>query len=71
MKLFSTDTIKDNKTYIELKDDAEKAKYFGSYINKILDVDNLIILAGSGTSLTFNVTGSAVIAPSMWDLWNS
>lgn len=71
MKLFSIDTIKDNATDIEFKyDDTEKAKYFGSYINKILDVDNLIILAGSGTSLTFNVTGSSVIAPSMRDLWN-
>lgn len=70
MKIYSKDTIKNGKTYIELTDDNEKAQYFGSYINKILDVENLIILAGSGTSLTFNNTEETKIAPSMQDLWD-
>ena len=38
-------------------------------INKLLDVDHLIILAGSGTSLTFNKNPQNIIAPGMWDLW--
>lgn len=46
-------------------------KYFNSYINRLMDVDNLIVLAGSGTSLTFNVKDKPKIAPSMWDLWFS
>ncbi|MGY0160699.1 SIR2 family protein [Edwardsiella tarda] len=54
---------------LEIND--ETIKYFNSYINRLMDVDNLIVLAGSGTSLTFNVKDKPKIAPSMWDLWLS
>lgn len=47
--------IKDNEDYQALL----------SSINSLLDFDNLIVLAGSGTSLTFTD-----IAPSMGQLWN-
>ena len=41
------------------------------FINKILDIDNLIVLAGSGTSLTFNKPSvEPPVAPSMWHLWD-
>ena len=52
--------------------DDELATFF-RFINKVLDTDNLVILAGSGTSLTFNKPSQqnkAPIAPSMWHLWN-
>ncbi|HEH9622173.1 TPA: SIR2 family protein [Pasteurella multocida] len=38
-------------------------------LNKILDAENIIVLAGSGTSLTFN-TSQNHPAPSMADLWD-
>ncbi|WP_373332093.1 hypothetical protein P6F15_11245 [Thiopseudomonas alkaliphila] len=41
------------------------------FVNQLVDAENLIILAGSGTSLTFNKDGQAAIAPSMTDLWHS
>lgn len=44
-------------------------KLFTNFINKILDADNLLVLAGSGTSLTFN-DHEQTIAPSMWHLWD-
>ncbi|EOG1394943.1 SIR2 family protein, partial [Vibrio cholerae] len=52
--------------------DDELATFF-RFINKVLDTDNLVILAGSGTSLTFNKPSQqnqAPIAPSMWHLWD-
>ncbi|WP_022654106.1 SIR2 family protein [Aquaspirillum serpens] len=39
------------------------------FINQLVDAENLIVLAGSGTSLTFNQDGEQNIAPSMGDLW--
>lgn len=52
--------------------DEELAPFY-RFTNKILDTDNLVILAGSGTSLTFNKQsqqGYPPIAPSMWHLWH-
>lgn len=49
----------------------EQRKPFINFVNKILDVENLIVLAGSGTSLTFNIEGHDRIAPGMWDLWEA
>jgi hypothetical protein len=52
------------------KDESDELKLFFRFINKILDIDNLVILAGSGTSLTFNKPNvETPIAPSMWYLW--
>ena len=51
------------------EDSANALRPYFSFINKIIDADNLIVLAGSGTSLTFNVNGKPQIAPSMADLW--
>lgn len=48
----------------------EQLSVFYRFTNKILDMDNLVILAGSGTSLTFNKLGQPTIAPSMWNLWD-
>ncbi|WP_371194604.1 SIR2 family protein [Glaciecola sp. SC05] len=51
-------------------EESDGLKLFLRFVNKILDVDNLIILAGSGTSMTFNDPNEATpIAPSMWHLW--
>lgn len=43
-----------------------------SFLNRLVDSENLIVLAGSGTSLSFNSNepGQPKVAPSMWDLWN-
>lgn len=41
------------------------------FVNQLVDAENLIVLAGSGTSLTFNKEGQAAVAPSMTDLWHS
>ncbi len=50
----------------------EKLTPFYRFTNKILDIDNLVILAGSGTSLTFNKPHpSPYVAPSMWHLWDA
>lgn len=43
---------------------------FLKFVNQMLDAENLIVLAGSGTSLTFNEE-TKKIAPSMGDLWES
>ena len=40
-------------------------------MNQILDAENIIILAGSGTSLTFNIPNGDKVAPSMTDLWHA
>ena len=47
------------------KNEDEDYKALLTSINSLLDFDNLIVLAGSGTSLTFRD-----IAPSMGQLWN-
>nr|PMH85916.1 hypothetical protein BCU57_12835 [Shewanella sp. 10N.286.48.B5] len=59
---------------VENQDD-DGLKFFYRFINKVLDVDNLIVLAGSGVSLTFNNFPNGVphpvpTAPSMLDLWH-
>jgi|SRR5690554_427960 len=41
------------------------------FVNQLVDAENLIVLAGSGTSLTFNKDGQGTLAPSMTDLWES
>ena len=42
-----------------------------SFMSSLLEMDNLLVLAGSGTSLTFNPDeNNNWIAPGMWDLWN-
>lgn len=48
--------------------DEELAPFY-RFTNKILDTENLVILAGSGTSLTFNKVSGHPVAPSMWHLW--
>jgi len=59
------------------EDENDELKSFFRFVNKILDIDNLVVLAGSGTSLTFNklpippAPPVAPIAPSMWHLWES
>jgi hypothetical protein len=78
IKFLSSDVPKNNisgcRDSIEIdlnnKDENDGLKAFFRFINKILDIDNLVILAGSGTSLTFNKPKvSPPIAPSMWHLW--
>src|SRR5690554_1807541 len=41
------------------------------FVNQLVDAENLVVLAGSGTSLTFNKDGQGTLAPSMIDLWES
>ena len=78
IKFLSSDVPKNNisgcRDSIEIdlnnKDENDGLKAFFRFINKILDIDNLVILAGSGTSLTFNKPKvNPPIAPSMWHLW--
>ncbi|TWX71728.1 SIR2 family protein [Colwellia demingiae] len=78
IKFISSDIKKDNVSgireplEIDLDNEEENdgLKSFFRFINKILDIDNLVILAGSGTSLTFNKPNVVPpIAPSMWHLW--
>lgn len=49
--------------------DEEFTPYY-RFVNKLLDAENLVVLAGSGTSLTFNKQGLHPVAPSMWHLWD-
>jgi len=67
----STDSNKRSPQSIFLgqKETLEKLKPFDRFLNQLIDADNLLILAGSGTSLTFNVIDKDKIAPSMFDLW--
>lgn len=57
---------------IEQNEDKQKnyRSFLQKSLNKILDAENIIVLAGSGTSLTFN-TEMLKIAPSMADLWKA
>ena len=54
---------------LDSEDVDEELAPFYRFTNKILDTENLVILAGSGTSLTFNKQPGHPIAPSMWHLW--
>ena len=56
---------------IETEGGQEELEPFLSFINQLIDAENLIVLAGSGTSLTFNKQGHKKIAPGMSDLWDS
>lgn len=76
---FISSDIKRNQTsnYIEPieldlnSDDLdEELAPFYRFANKTLDTENLVILAGSGTSLTFNKLPNRLVAPSMWHLWD-
>jgi hypothetical protein len=77
IRFLSSDVSKSNtsgcREHIEIvlnnKDENDNLKPFFRFVNKILDIDNLVVLAGSGTSLTFNKPLKPPIAPSMWDLW--
>lgn len=54
---------------LDREDDNAKLAPLHKFINQLVDAENLIVLAGSGTSLTFNQDGQPNIAPSMGDLW--
>lgn len=56
---------------IKLGQDDANAKLapLHKFINQLVDAENLIVLAGSGTSLTFNTSEQPNIAPSMGHLW--
>ncbi|MFN2995714.1 SIR2 family protein [Serratia plymuthica] len=75
IKFISSDVKRNGKTQliepIEITIDGEERKVFNVFINKVMDVENLIVLAGSGTSLTFNKENEERVAPSMWDLWEA
>lgn len=51
-------------------DDKDAKTKTQQFINQILDAENLLVLAGSGTSLTFN-SSTPKVAPSMGDLWKA
>ena len=73
MKFFSSSISEGNPIDFSKIEDQEKIKHYEHLLqksfNQILDAENIIILAGSGTSLTFN-TNESHVAPSMTDLWN-
>jgi hypothetical protein len=50
-------------------DDAA-GRHLALHLNRLADAENLIILAGSGTSLSLN-TRQSRYAPSMYDLWDA
>ena len=70
---FSSDISEKEPIKIDFSSSEDKQKEYKSLLykslNQILDAENIIVLAGSGTSLTFN-TGVNHIAPSMTDLWD-
>lgn len=53
-----------------IPEDEQKVKA-QEFLSSLLGMENLLVLAGSGTSLTFNKEGENYVAPSMWDLWNA
>lgn len=80
IKFSSSDLAGQKYVSINLtKDDDEQRQYkalLQKSLNQILDAENIIVLAGSGTSLTFNSkniknTKNTKVAPSMTDLWNN
>lgn len=75
IKFFSSSLSE--KKPVEIKFDDSENEGFKQYksllqksLNQVLDAENIIVLAGSGTSLTFN-TKAEKIAPSMNDLWDA
>lgn len=54
------------------EDNQEELAPVISFLNRLVDSENLIVLAGSGTSLSLNSNAARQpkVAPSMWDLWN-
>ncbi|QIM62949.1 hypothetical protein A1D29_06405 [Pasteurellaceae bacterium Orientalotternb1] len=73
IKFFSSNISEKEPVNIDFSslDDKQKERQslLSKSLNQILDAENIIVLAGSGTSLTFNTT-QAHPAPSMTDLWN-
>ena len=69
MKFFSSSILKEEPIdFNEIEDEIERKHYenlLQKSFNQILDAENIIILAGSGTSLAFNRKGEEYIAPSM------
>lgn len=65
---FSSDISEKEPIKIDFSSSEDKQKEYKSLLskslNQILDAENIIVLAGSGTSLTFNTNGNN-IAPSM------
>lgn len=62
--------LDDNNVPESVDFDDKKSKVVSSlikFVNQLVDAENLIVLAGSGTSLTFNKEDK--VAPSMNDLW--
>ena len=70
---FSSDISEKEPIKIDFSSSEDKQKEYKSLLskslNQILDAENIIVLAGSGTSLTFNTNGNN-IAPSMTALWD-
>lgn len=58
---------------IDIDRETNKSEYtlLLRFVNQLVDAENLVVLAGSGTSLTFNKNGQPKVAPSMTDLWLS
>ena len=76
IKFLSSDISSKEPVELDLTDqqDDEQKKYqvlLHKSLNQILDAENIIILAGSGTSLTFNISIGDKVAPSMTDLWHA
>lgn len=76
IKFLSSDITKKEPVNIDLEkqEDDEQKEYkalLQKCLNQVLDAENIIVLAGSGTSLTFNSTESKQVAPSMTDLWHA
>lgn len=73
MKFFSSDIYEKSPVNIDFLSNDERQKEYKSLLskslNRILDAENIIVLAGSGVSLTFN-TSEERPAPSMSDLWD-
>ncbi|MDO4729401.1 MAG: SIR2 family protein [Bacteroidota bacterium] len=70
IKFFSTDVSNNNPVDLSIIENSKTYKgLLEKSLNKILDAENIIVLAGSGTSLTFN-TSKEHYAPSMTDLWD-
>ncbi|WGE83832.1 SIR2 family protein [Actinobacillus equuli] len=74
IKFLSSDITEKKTISIELASQDDKQKEYKALLqkclNQILDAENIIVLAGSGTSLTFN-SESEHVAPSMTDLWHA
>lgn len=56
---------------IDIEVNKQAATALQRFVNQLVDAENLVVLAGSGTSLTFNRQGLPKVAPSMTDLWAS